>query len=156
MITEDYVSFDTARLLKEKGFKEWCYKCYGIAVCHKGVPLSFDEECELKDEGLEDEIEYVEGGYLYDLGCDNRKEDAKVYAAPTLWVAMKWLREKHNQNVTVKAHNNVARLKTIYYAEVQNLSVPAEKGFCVNGCTFKDTYEEACEDAIKYCLENLI
>ena len=29
-ITEDYVSFDTAKLLKEKGFKEYCDKSYSI------------------------------------------------------------------------------------------------------------------------------
>ena len=93
MITEDYVSFETAKLLKEKGFRHWCYKSYGTAVYHKGEPISFDEEHDLLDAGLGDEIEYIEGGYLYDFGCDNRKEDAKVWAAPTLWVAMKWLRE---------------------------------------------------------------
>ena len=96
MITEDYVSFETAKLLKEKGFNLWCYKSYGDAVYHKGVPISFDEECELINEGLEDEIEYVEGGYLYDFGCDNRKENTKVYAAPTLQRAIKWLEEVHH------------------------------------------------------------
>lgn len=110
MITEDYVSFETAKLLKEKGFNERVISFY-----HPG---------------------------------DIQR--------PTLQMAMKWLRKKHNQNITVKAHNNVARLKTIYYAEVQNLSEPAEKGFCVNGCTFKDTYEEAVEYTIRFCLENLI
>lgn len=77
MITEDYVSFETAKLLKEKGFEHWCYKSYGNAVYHKGTPISFDEECDLKSAGLENEIEYVEGGYLYDFGCDNRKKDAR-------------------------------------------------------------------------------
>ena len=28
MITEDYVSFETAKLLKEKGFNESCYTYY--------------------------------------------------------------------------------------------------------------------------------
>ncbi len=28
MITEDYVSFETAKLLKEKGFDELCYQKY--------------------------------------------------------------------------------------------------------------------------------
>ena len=110
MITEDYVSFEIAKLLKEKGFNHWCYKCYGTALYHKGVPISFDEECELKDEGLEDEIEYVEGGYLYDFGCDNRKKDVKVWAAPTLWVAMKWLREVHNLfifSISSKEHKQI-------------------------------------------------
>lgn len=36
MITEDYVSFETAKLLKEKGFDEKCQKVYmytGKCVC---------------------------------------------------------------------------------------------------------------------------
>ena len=147
MITEDYVSFETAKLLKEKGFKMWCYKSYGTAVYHKGVPISFDEECDLKDEGLEDEIEYVEGGCLYDFGCDNRKEDAKVYAAPTLQMAMKWLREKHNIAIETEWEH-------LWYAYIKPMtSKPSEEDYCQ--CK-SSKYEEACEDAIKYCLENLI
>ena len=126
-ITEDYVSFETAKLLKEKGFDEVTSKWY----------LKYKGEYTLVSRGTAEHP---------DSSID----------VPTLQTAMKWLREKHNQNVTVNAHNNVARLKTIYYAEVQNLSEPAEKSFCVNGCIFKDTYEQACEAAIKYCLENLI
>lgn len=128
-ITEDYVSFETAKLLKDNGFD---------GVCRYYYP---DSHTQL--------ISYM----------DCKQSDMfgpEACIAPTLQMAMKWLREKYNQNVTVKAYNNVARLKTIYYAEVQNLSEPSEKGFCVNACTFKDTYEEACEAAIKYCLENLI
>ena len=161
MITEDYVSFETAKLLKEKGFKHWCYKSYGDAVYHKGVPISFDEECELKSEGLEDEIEYVEGGCLYDFGCDNRKKDGKVWAAPTLWVAMKWLREVHNLGV----------FPTTYYREI-NRNVKHDYGSTIvkldtyevigndkniEDYTFEaETYEETAEKAIRYCLENLI
>ena len=148
MITEDYVSFEVAKLLKEKGFKHWCYKCYGDAVYHNGTPISFDEECDLKSEGLEDEIEYVEGGCLYDFGCDNRKEDAKIWAAPTLWVAMKWLREVHNFHVDIDPSEGdwkptIMELKD--WSCVDDGSIP----IC-------DSYEEACEEAIKYCIENLI
>ena len=147
MITEDYVSFEIAKLLKEKGFKNWCYKCYGTAVCHKGVPISFDEECELKDEGCEDEIEYVEGGCLYDIGCDNRKEDEKLYAAPTLQMAMKWVRVKGYQIIVKHTDDNG------YFANILTMdnAIPVNKLF--DGY---NTYEQACESAIKYCLENLI
>ena len=106
MIVEDYVSFETAKLLKENGFNHWCYKCYGTAVYHKGVPISFDEECDLKSEGLENEIEYVDGGYLYDFGCDNRKKDAKVWAAPTLQIARKWIKEKYKRHIEVRITNH--------------------------------------------------
>jgi len=133
MTTEDYVSFETAKLLKEKGFdgenRDW-----------------YNTEGFIEEIGVDDGIDSTAHEDIFN----------DVIPAPTLQMAMKWLREKHDQNVTVKAHNNIARRKTIYYAEVQNLSEPTEKGFCVNGCIFKDTYEEAVEYTIKYCLENLI
>lgn len=160
MITEDYVSFETAKLLKEKGFKHWCYKSYGDAVYHKGVPISFDEECDLKSEGLEDEIEYVEGGYLYDFGCDNRKEEAKVWAAPTLWVAMKWLREVYNIIIDVSplSFNTKGSESFICNNWVFTLwenGNPIVSQFYGNQTAYPN-YEEACEAAIKCGLENLI
>ncbi len=159
MITEDYVSFETAKLLKDKGFKEWCYKCYGTAVYHKGVPISFDEECELKDEGLKDEIEYVEGGYLYDIGCGNRKEDANVWAAPTLWVAIKWLMKNYGIHITA-VPNGIG--KNVFYMGIYKKYDDYGWIYISDGLDkkFKEaefyTPEEACEAAIKYCLENLI
>ena len=146
MITEDYVSFETAKLLKEKGFKHWCYKCYGDAVYYKGAPISFDEECELKSEGLEDEIEYVEGGYLYDFGCDNRKKETNVWAAPTLWEAMKWLRKVHNIDISVTPDRKAGYSVLIF----KNKQLPFDT------IDSYSIYEQACEVAIKYCLENLI
>lgn len=161
MITEDYVSFETAKLLKEKGFNEWCFKCYGVAVLHNGEDISFDEECELKDEGRENEIEYVEGGRLYDYGCNNREKVRTVWAAPTLWAAMKWLREVHklgvfpttyyreiNRNVKHDYGSTIVRLDT--YEVIGNTKN-------IEDYTFEaETYEETAEKAIKYCLENLI
>ena len=155
MITEDYVSFEIAKLLKEKGFKHWCYKCYGDAVYHKGVPISFEEECDLKSEGLENEIEYVEGGYLYDFGCDNRKEDVKVWAAPTLQLAMKWLREVHKIGVFPSTYTDImgSDINHFYGTAIINLETYE---LMTNDIMPMPTYEEATEVAIKYCLENLI
>lgn len=155
MITEDYISFEVAKLLKEKGFKEWCFKCYGVAVLHNGADISFDEECELKDDGRGDEIEYVEGGRLYDYGCDNHDKDAKVWAAPTLWVAMKWLRER--RWIVVVNPTWFSR----YGCDKWSFSVWADDNLCRDGEDPKNridypTYEEACEAAIKYCLEKLV
>ena len=158
MVNEDYVSFEIAKLLKEKGFKHWCYKSYGDAVYHKGVPISFAEEYELKSAGLEDEIEYVEGGDIYDFGCDNRKKDAKIWAAPTLQMAMKWLREIHCVHIDILMEGNgtcveyraYARpFKTIY----PNRSFDSVDSFLIGN--YK-TYEDACEASLKYCLLNLI
>ena len=161
MIEESYVSFEVAKLLKEKGFKEWCRRCYGVAVLHNGVGISFDEECDLKDEEREDEIEYIEGGCLYDFGCDNRKEDGNLYAAPTLWVTMKWLREVHNQIIVsgIGLDDRTSSTITHYIAGIWYIPQNNGGAFCYTSPTpygGYPSYEEACEAAIRYCLENLI
>ena len=157
MITEDYVSSETAKLLKEKGFKEWCGKCYGLDVRHNGEPIDVDEEFELNVAGRDNEIEYVEGGRLYDYGCNNHDKDVNVWAAPTLWVAMKWLREVHKIHVEVVLNQDVqdeeAVIENYYHFNVSRLDRFANEG---GDCKFYNSYEQACEKAIKYCLENLI
>ena len=70
MITEDYVSPETAKLLKERGFDEPCHALY-----HDGEDKIFF--------GL-DEDSYR-----------NSILNADCYACPTLQMAMKWLREKN-------------------------------------------------------------
>ena len=67
MIEEAYVSFETAKLLKEKGFDEYCYKFY-----------DYDSE----------KI-YAEEPFC----CNSRSDD---YAAPTQQMAIRWLREVHH------------------------------------------------------------
>lgn len=156
MITEDYVSSETAKLLKEKGFKEWCRYCYGLDVRHNGEPIDFDEECELKDAGRENEIEYVDGGRMYDYGCGNFNSGSP-YAAPSLYVAMKWLREVYNLHCVVDYdfvlgwYCQITSLKETVkydYEEMKHYHPEKSNGF--------SSPEEACEAAIKYCLENLI
>ena len=125
-ITEDYVSFETAKLLKEKGFK--------------GTRLYFYEKGRLID-------------------CHNYwwritpKERYEAIEAPTLQMAMKWLREKHLLHIPIDMVNG-GRWKY----EIDDISVPVDGGvlpkyYCDK--TFS-SYEEAVDDAIKYCLENLI
>ena len=121
MIKEDYVSFETAKLLKEKGFDEACYKRY--APTHKGYLLADDA-----------------GHSNLGLSDDN-------YSAPTLQMAMKWLREVHNIAIETEWEH-------LWYAYIKPMtSKPSEEDYyqCESS-----KYEEACEAAIKYCLEYLI
>lgn len=132
MITEDYVSFETAKLLKEKGFDVECCSYYREA--NKNIKSSMS------------------------TGPANWNGDNFLLSCPTLQMAMKWLREVHNIGIfpttfyrhtkTFDGHN--------YGCTLVNL-----KTFDIIGnfedCTFPaDSYEETCEMAIKYCLENLI
>ena len=106
---------------------------------------------------LENEIEYVEGGCLYDFGCDNRKEETKVWAAPTLWVAMKWLMEVHNIGIFPSLFafcvGEGGAAKPTYGTKIISLK---SCELLTDDTNPMPTYEEACEAGIKYCLQNLI
>ena len=118
---------------------------------------SFEVAKLLKEKGVSFELNpYNSISYLPNGEINYWEDDEDCVISPPLQMIMKWLREVHNQNIIVKAHNNVANLKTLYYTEIQNLLEPTNTGFCVNGCNFKNTYEEACDVSIKYCLENLV
>lgn len=118
MITEDYISFEIAKLLNEKGFNEL-------------TPLSYS-------------LPY---GHESNIPCSN-DVDTDFVSRITLQMAMKWLREVHNVNIWVEPK----RYKEGLY------SAHMKVGWCSDywADTDYNTYEEACEAAIKYCLENVI
>lgn len=126
MITEDYVSFETAKLLKEKGFDDE----YTNAFYDKSGILYFIDI-------LSDFSEHT----------DN---DTDI-AASTLYVAMKWLREVHNINIDIVPIWNQKRFEYQVF-----VVTPENAKHCYIDDKLYLGYEQACEAAIKYCLENLI
>lgn len=126
MITEDFVSYETAKLLREKGFDE-TVRCF------------YDIQTEIL--------------------CDNCVRTKNSYtesiAAPTLQMAMKWLREVHHIAISVYVFNRDVPLKEdniIYTCDIATANMSSKEGHL----RLVGPYEEACEAAIKYCLENLI
>jgi len=130
-ITEDYVSFKIAELLKEKGFEEECVYFY-----------DWDEE---------DEIYRI----CSNGGSCNSKEYPTYYSMPTLQMAMKWLREVHNIGIFPSTYTHIADRKTIHSYGTAIINLKTYK-LMTDSYLSNDTYEQACEAAIKYCLENLI
>lgn len=124
MITEDYVSFETAKFLKEKGFEVPSFKPEEWLFC------MYDKQGKLHW-----------GAYSDDWYC-----------RVTLQMAMKWLREVHNKSIEVRSQGSKATIIG-WIVEIYNL-VNQDEEFH-HPYPFS-TYEEACEAAIKYCLENLI
>lgn len=127
MIAEDYVSYEIAKLLKERGFE--------CATLH----YYYDKDGDLLFSA-------------YRVG-DGRSE----FVAPTLQMAMKWLREVHKIEIWV--HYDIDKAtwwggcNPMYEEDEENSNMfQSLLGFDYPG----KTYEEACEEAIKYCLENLI
>ena len=143
MITEDYVSFETAKLLKEKGFNERL--------------LTFYITDESKKDGCFQLMAFT------DDKIDNNHSD-HCYLAPTLQMAMKWLREVHDLHIMVNCVGKVNYDPIVQRFDGKDFEIEGvEVGTTrrINGKWenvrrgFK-TYEQACEAAIKYCLENLI
>lgn len=131
MISEDYVSFEVAKLLKEKGFDERCFSFYW------------------SDGSLD--------ANSHDKKTNLRNSTSSNPVAPTLQMAMKWLRENFNINPVPYAlslgwafdifdlsNRDITGCKKIF-----SMDLPS-KSECYN------SYEEACEAAIRYTLENLI
>lgn len=127
MVTEDYVSFDTAKLLKEKGFNDVPVYTYYLSYG---------------------------GFYMSPMAVTNKKLYTQGHiAAPTLQMAMKWLREVHN--LEIYPYHDMFQENNKWWYGIEKFT----KG-CSN-CQYEEepiysTYEEACEAAVKYCLENLI
>ena len=119
MIKEDYVSFETAKLLKEKG-----YNC--------GSRFWYD------DKGIVSQ-KYIEQTDK-PLGLDSH------FPCITQQMATKWLREVYNIDITVTPDRKVGYSVLIF----------KDKRLPFDTLNSYSIYEQACEAAIKYCLENLI
>ena len=128
MLREDYVSLETAELLKEKGFIWEVHRSY-LVNDNCFAPADVDD-------------------------LPHRKDAIRI---PTLQMAMKWLREVHSLHCVVDYDiilgwkNKIISLKETvvdHYIEM--------KTYLPNKGVNHPSYKEACEEAIKYCLENLI
>ena len=131
MITEDYVSFEVAKLLKEKGFHEKVNHVY-----HYYTTAPFYQR------------------HLRDFnGEDYKNLRHEHYSAPTLQMAMKWLREVYRILILVEYDSPVFSSDIYKMDDIDEYGsakhVPPTFANCKN-------YEQAIETAIKYCLENLI
>ena len=126
MIKEDYVSFEIAKLLKEKGFPFPSTNFEDWVCC------------------MYDENQNIHWGSY----------DKNWYFRITHQMAMKWLREVHNIFIVIEPHmydyineKNSSYVTSLwqgdnYYENITSKDYPA--------------YEEAVEATLKYALENLI
>lgn len=128
MIKEDYVSYEVAKLLKEKGFDWDCehyYKLNGEIVRTFHTNGSY----------------HINSSVLYEHQC----------LAPTQAMAMKWLREKHNLFIWISLRRPNMGLPYCYELH----SISTGEVIHIGGFNF-GTYEQAVEAALKYCLTELI
>lgn len=128
MVTEDYVSFETAKLLKEKGFNGLCtayYDCFTTDNFHCGYePTDFNS--------IDPKIR-------------------NIVAAPTLQMAIKWLKEEHNLGVIP----HWSQVSGEFSCRIYDLTKKGSQEYHSIRGSF-DGFEESAELGIKYCLEKLV
>ena len=127
MITEDYCSFETAKLLKEKGFDE---ECIGFYTC-------------------------TEKPYFMEASYRNNwtYEKHGSINAPTHQMALKWLREVHKLFVKVNYTTHPITKDKNYYGTVINMEDVRETVLAFEDAL---TYEGCVNSLLKYALEKLI
>lgn len=145
MITEDYVSFETAKLMHDKGFN--------LAEFHGQWAIDYDNVPRTDEEDLEGKIIVAEW----------------QYPLITHQMAMKWLREVHHLQICITSYSYAWKeyihgwqfvIKKLIFTE--GIGWNWDDGFdaivdrTMSDDTTHETYEETCESAIKHCLENLI
>lgn len=140
MITEDYVSLETAKLLKEKGFDEPCNQSYAKHPGHDEPIVMFN-----------------------DAGTNSKGVFGAVFpfvaSAPTIQMATKWLRIVKKLDITIHYDSWACGGHSGYYIVIQRTDNDfSEVSPCVDeeDTVFFDTPESAFEAAIKYCLSALI
>ena len=131
-IIEDYVSFNTAKLLKQKGFDIITEKCY--ILDNSGLCA-------------------VSAGQLF----NGKPQGKHEIPAPTLQMAMKWLREVHD--ICIYCYNTNNRVKQYGKYEAGASWIKDDVSVIFYNSThslFADIYEQTIEKVLEYCLTNLI
>ena len=126
MIQEQFVTLETAKLLKSKGFEQ--------NVAH-----------------------YYDGNHLWRHYSGEILPKRELFGAPTQQMAMKWLREVHNIGVFPATYTITnAEGTEAYYTYGTAIVNLITHELMLADYLPKDTYEEAVEVALRYCLEHFI
>lgn len=137
MITEDYVSFEVAKLLKEKGFNEEIE----TLISPDGKIYHCDERSVFKipHKTIKNSDINI---YIDDCSC------------PTIQMTMKWLREVHNIFIDIYTLSPLVYIYRVCLIS-DTTGYLYEDYACEEGERFM-SYKEAVEFALDYCLNNIL
>lgn len=139
---EDFVSFELAQRLKEKGFADKCLTYYDVK---DNVGILFNTQ-------YTDNIspcQYTDLLQSHNNGTATKQQDDSEYCidCPTISQVLKWLREEKEFMVFPVYSTNTSR----WYCSIVNAdSLDTYK------LSLSDSYEEAALAGIEYVLDNLI
>lgn len=129
MIQEQYVSFEVAKLLKKKGFDELCSKKYNV---NKQI---------------------VFAGKQIELWQNSEFDNNEECSAPTQQMAMRWLREIYKLHIEIIIVTNFPKER--YAIQIVKNCEPILLSKNNEHVQEYNTYEDAVEAAIMYCLRIL-
>lgn len=132
-ITEDYVSFETAKLLKKKGLDADISSPHAVYSLNDGTFINL--------------LQFIGNTSFINYNLE------KCIVAPTLQMTMKWLREMHGLFISI-GNDDLDYNWQIF--DIENRTEDLDPTCLTDSYAGHEKYEQACEAAIKYCLENLI
>ena len=143
MIKEDYVSFETAKLLKKRGFPQ------EYDMFHSLIYNEEDYVDEYEVERMVTQTKVVKAGTLssYPAGVP----EPKCYC-PTLQMARKWLREDKNVDIEISVYSKGFDGTLTYCADILTYG----SRLIMEQPIINSTYEQTCEKAIQYALKNVL
>ena len=150
---DQLISFETAKLAKEKGFDEICYCSYN--VWRGNIRKSDTEETALNKYLIIDDNPYSrDGNYVLD---EFKNSYSKEYiTSPTQSLLQKWLREEHNWHIIIFTDDGDLEYDNLrYYFEVRYI-IPSFKGEDKDSLVSEEgykTYEEALEFGLLEALQ---
>lgn len=130
MIQEEYITLETAKLAKEKGFNELVDTLYkdGIFKFNTSHTLSKFPQS-ISNNGLSD----------------------KCFSAPTKYILERWLRERHNVNIAVYPTMSYYRnVETTKYAFTRFHKAVAKFHSDITYETHDEAFEAALQNALNY------
>ena len=130
MLSEQYCSFETAKLLKEKGFDELCIFKYDSEGNRQKAGVAIDE-------------------------WQNSEFDDGEYSCVTHQMAMAWLREEHRILISIDAHSADHWEGCIDSFEIDIIK-NASRIIVPHDIAIQTNYDDAVEAALKFCLEEVI
>jgi hypothetical protein len=133
---EQIISFETAKLAKEKGFDWECN--------HSWDDRSLDK--------IDKTNELVKHSKYKAFNTDDMCDQLMLYSAPTQSILQKWLREVHGLFVNVEHYENKAYRRTWTYSISTVFQVLENYNFEDNRVL---TYEEALEEGLQEALKNI-
>lgn len=174
---EDFVPFEIANKLKEKGFDEGCeYTFYNNYRVRDEI---YEKHPDLSDDGYEDlrkkyggpyKDEEVYGYYIEPLKLYSRNSTIGVNSitkqkvptnelcsCPNIYQVLKWLRKKKKISVEVGIHCFLEWICSIYEFSDRLVDFTQySNGIDDTVFIFYGSYEEAALAGIEYVLDNLI